>query len=98
MYIENILLENFRNYSHQEIKLNKNINIIYGNNAQGKTNILEAIYILALGKSFQTNKDQELIKIGKEKAIIELEYERKDRQGKTNIIESIFLCSYRKIF
>lgn len=52
MYIENILLENFRNYSHQEIKLNKNINIIYGNNAQGKTNIIESIFLCSYRKIF----------------------------------------------
>lgn len=47
MYISNITLENFRNYNNQEINLNKNINIIYGNNAQGKTNILESIFLCA---------------------------------------------------
>ncbi len=85
MYIKRIKLENFRNYDNLDINFSKDFNLIYGNNAQGKTNILEAIYILALGKSFQTNKDQELIKIGKEKAIIELEYERKDREGKIKL-------------
>ena len=43
MYINKIKLQNFRNYKSQEIDLNKNINIFYGNNAQGKTNILEAM-------------------------------------------------------
>ena len=44
MFIKNIKVENFRNYENQIIEFNKNINIIYGNNAQGKTNILEAIF------------------------------------------------------
>ena len=45
MYIKKIKLENFRNYEKQEIIFNKNINNIFGDNAQGKTNILEAIFI-----------------------------------------------------
>ena len=56
MYIEKIKLNNFRNYDQLELDLNKNINIIYGNNAQGKTNILEAIFLCSFGKSFRTNK------------------------------------------
>ena len=52
MYIKNIVLNNFRNYSNQEIELNKNINIIYGNNAQGKTNIVEAIFLCSYRKVF----------------------------------------------
>ena len=47
MYIKSISLENFRNYENQKIDFNKNINIIYGNNAQGKTNIIEAIFLCA---------------------------------------------------
>ena len=55
MYITNIKLTNFRNYKEQEIKLNPNLNIFYGDNAQGKTNILEAIFISSFGKSFRTS-------------------------------------------
>ena len=66
MYIKNIKLENFRNYEKQEIEFDKNINIIYGDNAQGKTNILESIFICSLGKSFKTNKEKEIIKKEKE--------------------------------
>jgi DNA replication and repair protein RecF len=48
MYIKNIKLENFRNYEFQELNLEQGINILYGDNAQGKTNIIEAIYLCAL--------------------------------------------------
>lgn len=65
MYIRKIELENFRNYEKEEVDFDKNINIIYGDNAQGKTNILEAIFICSLGKSFRTNKEKDLIKRGK---------------------------------
>lgn len=79
MYINKIKLNNFRNYETQEIEFDKNINIIYGDNAQGKTNILEAIFICSLGKSFKTNKEKELINLKKENANIEIEVIKKDR-------------------
>lgn len=47
MYIKDIYLENFRNYENQTVELNPNINVIYGNNAQGKTNIIESIFMCA---------------------------------------------------
>jgi len=85
MYIKKIKLENFRNYETQEIIFNKNINNIFGDNAQGKTNILEAIYLSSLGKSFRTSKDKELIKMGENYSIIEVEYSKSDRNGKIKI-------------
>ncbi|OFI05404.1 DNA replication and repair protein RecF [Clostridium acetireducens DSM 10703] len=62
MYIDYIYLENFRNYNNLKLKLNKSTNIFIGDNAQGKTNILESIYYCSIGKSHRTNKDKELIK------------------------------------
>ena len=50
MHIKEIYLENFRNYNNQKILLNENINIIYGNNAQGKTNIIESIFLCSYRK------------------------------------------------
>lgn len=85
MYINKIKLKNFRNYNEQEIELNKNINIIYGDNAQGKTNILEAIFLSSFGKSFRTSKEKELIHFGEEKCFVETEYQKKDRDGKIKI-------------
>lgn len=61
MFIKNIKVENFRNYENELIEFNKNINIIYGNNAQGKTNILEAIFFSALGKSLEHLKRNKLL-------------------------------------
>ena len=85
MYINKIKLQNFRNYNEQEINLNKSINVFYGDNAQGKTNILEAIFLCNFGKSFRTNKEKELIKLGKDNANVIIEYEKKDRDGKISI-------------
>lgn len=62
MYIKDIKLNNFRNYSNLNLKFDKGINIIYGANAQGKTNLLEAIYVLALTKSHRSFIDNNLIK------------------------------------
>ena len=88
MYIKNIKLKNFRNYDKLDIDFKKDFNLIYGENAQGKTNILEAIYLTSLGKSFQTNQDKELIKIGEDIAEVEVEYETKDRSGKIKCVIS----------
>ena len=82
MYIKKMELTNFRNYVKQEIELGSNINILYGNNAQGKTNILEAIYLSAIGKSYRTVKDKELINKDKEFSKVEVEFAKKDREGK----------------
>ena len=64
MNLTKIDLINFRNYSKCSIKLNEKVNIFIGNNAQGKTNILESIYVLALTKSYRTNYDDNLKKKG----------------------------------
>lgn len=62
MILKNIEIINFRNYSHLNINFDKKINIFYGNNAQGKTNLLEAIYFLGITKSHRTSIDIELLK------------------------------------
>ena len=71
MVIEKIKLKNYRNYDNLEIVLNKKLNIIIGKNAQGKTNILESIYVLALTKSYLGVNDKNLIKLGNDYAILE---------------------------
>lgn len=95
MWIKKIKINNFRNYEMQEIKLNKNINIFYGDNAQGKTNIIESIFVCSLGKSFRTNKDKELINVKESNCSIEIDFEKSDREGKIKFIiggtKNIFL-------
>ncbi len=85
MWIKKIKINNFRNYKNQEINLEKNINLFYGENAQGKTNIIEAIFLSSMGKSFRAKKDKEMISLGEENSIIEIEYEKIDRDGKIKI-------------
>ena len=62
MFIKDLELENFRNISKLKFKFNRNINIFIGNNGQGKTNILESIYFLAITRSHRTNDELNLIK------------------------------------
>jgi len=62
MYIKRLSLKNFRNYEQLDIDFNNKTNILIGMNAQGKTNILESLYILGLTKSHKVNKDREVIK------------------------------------
>ena len=64
MYIKEIQLKDFRNYKNLEAQFHKNVNIFLGQNAQGKTNLLESIYITSMGKSFRTGKDREMIRFG----------------------------------
>lgn len=85
MWIKKIKIKNFRNYESEEINLEKNINIFYGQNAQGKTNIIESIFLCSLGKSFRTKKDKEMIKLNEQNAVVEVEYEKTDRDGKIKI-------------
>ncbi|PSL45945.1 DNA replication and repair protein RecF [Salsuginibacillus halophilus] len=61
MYIENLTLRGFRNYSEVSLTFEPAVNVIIGSNAQGKTNIMEAIYVLAMGKSHRTHRDKEMI-------------------------------------
>lgn len=64
MYLKSVELYNFRNYKHVKVSFNKSINIIYGKNAQGKTNLLESIYLLGLTNSHRNVLDNSLIKNG----------------------------------
>ena len=62
MFLKSLELNNFRNISKETFNFSKNINIFIGNNAQGKTNILESIYFLAITKSHRTHNELNLIK------------------------------------
>ncbi len=76
MKVKAIELKNYRNYESLDFRPDKNINIIYGNNAQGKTNILESLYLAATSKSHRINKDSELIENGKDEAHIKVVIEK----------------------
>ena len=94
MKVNKLKLINYRNYSKCEFSFSPNTNIILGKNAQGKTNLLEAIFTCAVGKSMRAAKDSEVIKFGEVSAKIELEVEKKF--GKTKI-EIYFLKNKKAI-
>lgn len=70
MIIKSIELQNFRNYEDLNISFDEGTNIFYGDNAQGKTNILEAAYLSGTTKSHKCSKDKEMIRFGEQEAHI----------------------------
>ena len=85
MWINKIKINNFRNYENQEINLEKNVNVFYGENAQGKTNIIEAIFLCSMGKSFRAKQDKEMIRLNQSNALVEVEFQKSDRDSKIKI-------------
>ena len=70
MIIKSLELENFRNYDSLSLNFDSKTNILYGDNAQGKTNVLEAIYLSSTTKSHKGSKDKDIINFDKEEAHI----------------------------
>ena len=62
MHLENIELKNFRNYETASLSFSPSINVLIGENAQGKTNLVESIYFLAMSRSHRSSRDRELIR------------------------------------
>ncbi len=73
LHIKSLYLKGFRNYQETNIEFARNYNIIYGENAQGKTNIIEAIFLCASGRSHRTSKDSELLNVGRNNYYIKLD-------------------------
>lgn len=85
MKINRLSLRNFRNYQSQVINFDDGLNILVGANAQGKTNVLEAIFFAVIGKSFKVNKEKETIRWGEESAQIVAEFSRAYRDVKIEL-------------
>lgn len=108
MYIKELQLKNYRNYEALQLFFDPNINVIIGENAQGKTNLLESIYLLGFTKSYRTSNDRELIRWNEEfakvtaklkkdnaKAIpLELIYHSQGKKAKINHLEQKRLSEY----
>lgn len=88
MRINKLKLTNFRNYALQEIEFQKGVNIIVGDNGVGKTNIVEAIDFLTIGKSFKTNEENEMIRFDEAYAKVSLEFTKKDLKRIDAVISS----------
>lgn len=74
MFITQLYLKNFRNYKEISLKFNKNLNVIFGENAQGKTNLLESIYLSSIGKSFKPVTEKEMIFFGEKHLDVRVDY------------------------
>lgn len=81
MRVDKLVLRNYRNYAELKTKFNKNINIFTGANAQGKTNILEAIYLAAMGRSHRTFEDNELIRWQQQAGFVDISFKRQDMEN-----------------
>ena len=78
MIIESLELKNYRNYRELSLSFDPGTNLLYGDNAQGKTNILEALYYCASAKSHRGSKDKEIIRFGEEEAHVKLLLRKRD--------------------
>ncbi|MBR1883538.1 MAG: DNA replication/repair protein RecF [Clostridia bacterium] len=85
MLIKRLLLEGFRNYINEEIKFDNKINLFVGDNAQGKTNIIESIYVCSYAKTYRTQKDIDTINFDKDYYRITMEYEVDGENNKQEI-------------
>lgn len=85
MIIRSLELKDYRNYETLNIALDDGINIFYGDNAQGKTNILEGIYLAATTKSHRGSKDKEMIRFGKNEAHIRMHIEKNDMSHRVDM-------------
>ena len=80
MIIKSIELQNFRNYEDLNVSFDEGTNIFYGDNAQGKTNILEAVYLSGTTKSHKCSKDKEMIRFGEQESHIRTVVVKKDKE------------------
>ena len=80
MHIKTLTVDKFRNYEHEFVELCSGTNVFYGNNAQGKTNLLEAVYLFSHGRSHRARSDAELIKFNEGIATLELDFADSNRE------------------
>lgn len=85
MYIQSIELSNYRNYRSLVMEFDRGTNILFGDNAQGKTNILESVYLSGTSRSHRTVRDRELIRFGQEEAHIRTNLRREDLSYRIDI-------------
>ncbi|MBE7035305.1 MAG: DNA replication/repair protein RecF [Ruminococcaceae bacterium] len=86
MYIKSLTLQNFRNYEAQTLQFHSGTNVFCGDNAQGKTNLLEALYVFSMGKSFRTVCDADLIRFGADYTKASLSFCDRHREHTLEII------------
>lgn len=72
MIVNSLKIKNYRNFSSAELELNDSLNIFIGDNGQGKTNLMEAVYLASIGRTFRLNSENELIKFHENKSLVEV--------------------------
>lgn len=85
MEIKSVQLKNFRNYQLENVSFKSGLNILEGKNAQGKTNLLEAVFLCAIGKSPRTNKEKELLKWNEQMGKVTIEFTKKSGNKKIEL-------------
>ena len=100
MLIKNLRVENFRNFGFESVEFSDKVNIFYGKNGQGKTNLLEAVNYFTNGKSCRNNmKEKDVVKFGEQGFSLAAEFElKKDGQSARNIYEKIDFKSKKSIY
>ena len=74
MFVKKLILKNYRNYDELVFEPEKETNLIYGKNGQGKTNIIEALYFFCNGKSYRTSRDTEVVNFEKDNCKIKIDF------------------------
>ncbi len=97
MYVKSIYAKDFRNISEEKIEFENGINVLYGKNASGKTNALEAVYLFASGKSLRGSPEKDFIKKGCENAKISIEYASSKSADFSRNMSMTFLRGNKKI-
>ena len=107
MELESLTLKNYRNYGDLTLEFSDGVNVFLGENAQGKTNLLESIYVLALARSHRTSSDKDLIQWSEKEATISgrvkraisdtplsLNFSNKGKKARVNHLEQSKLSQY----
>lgn len=94
MYIEKVNVCNFRNFKEENVSLINGTNVFFGDNAQGKTNFIESVFLASMGKSFKSIKEKDLILFGEKNAAISVSYHKNGRINENKI----FLGEKKKLF
>lgn len=95
MHLLALTLEHFRNYSQAHVELDPGLNLILGDNAQGKTNFLEAVYYVSRGRSFKSVRENDIIQFGEDWGKIKA---RIDREGRKRLVEVDFAIGTKRTY
>ena len=85
MFVESIELNNYRNFDSLKVEFSPGVNIFFGDNAQGKTNTLESIYLCATGRSQRTRLDSQLVMFGEKEAHIRAFIDKNNREDRIDV-------------